>query len=145
MNIKHHVCRHNKWRTALRIKSKRRKKKVIFIKKNAFSRNFQGRIWFKCALSQPENVIATEFSKKTSAHLTKTSVNFCDNIYDALKLFPFRQAYFYILVNDLVQFVFEPHSYLNKNLKYVGTILWKFKHVHKNVLRRKLSLLSIYK
>ena len=40
------------------------RKKVIFIKKNAFSRNFQGKIWCKCALSQPENVIATEFSKK---------------------------------------------------------------------------------
>ena len=38
--------------------------KIIFIKKNAFSKNFQGKIWFKCALSQPENVIATNFSKK---------------------------------------------------------------------------------
>ena len=74
------------------------------------------------------------WQKKITAHLTKTSVNFCDNIYDGLKLFPFRRAYFYSLVNYLVQFVFEPQSYLNKNPKYVGINLWKFKHVHKKDL-----------
>ena len=84
------------------------------------------------------------FSKKTSAHLTKTSVNFCDNIYDALKLFPFRQAYFYTLVNYLVQFVFEPLSYLNKNPKYVGTILWKFIHVQKQKKTKTLAFFVIY-
>ena len=43
---------------------------------------------------QPENVIA-EIQQKP-VQCKKTSVNFCDNIYDALKLLPFRQVYFYI-------------------------------------------------